>query len=191
MLVRKNVDPIPSVTIHVGGIHASATQVKVKTLLGSCISACLFDPSTGIGGMNHFLLPGELDSADLSTRYGVNAMEMLINEMMKLGASRARLQAKAFGGGDIFRANHKLMMVGKRNIKFIREFLETEGIPIINERLGGNQGLIVHYLTRTFEVFVKPISTDRYKQKEEEETRFYKKIAKELVHRESQNVTLF
>ncbi len=190
-MVLKEVDPVPSVTIHVGGIHASATQTRIKTLLGSCISACLFDPSTGIGGMNHFLLPGELDSLDLSTRYGVNAMEMLINEMMKLGADRSHLKAKVFGGADIFRANHNLMMVGKRNIRFIREFLETERIPILNERLGGNEGLIVHYLTQTFEVFVKPVSTDRYKQKEEEETRFYKKISHELVHRESNNITLF
>ena len=182
---------IPTVTIHVGGIYASDEAVKIKTLLGSCISACMYDPSTRIGGMNHFLLPGELDSLDLSTRYGINAMEMLINEMMKLGANRLKLQAKVFGGADIFRANHKLMMVGKRNIQFILEFLGTENIPIINERLGGNQGLIVCYVAQTFEVFVKPISTDRYKQQEEEEDKFYKKVSSELVHRDSSNITLF
>ncbi len=186
-----NSDPLPTVTIHVGGIHASKTPVKIKTLLGSCVSACMYDPSTGIGGMNHFLLPGELDSLDLSTRYGVNAMEILINEMMKVGASRSHMQAKVFGGADIFRANHKLMMVGKRNIEFIREFLDTERIPILKERLGGNDGLIVHFIAHTFEVFVKPISASHFRQKEEEEMTFYKKIAHELVNRESTNVTLF
>ena len=182
---------MPTVSIHVGGIHASDTPVKIKTILGSCISACMYDPSTRIGGMNHFLLPGELDSLDLSTRYGINAMEVLINEMMKLGANRLKLQAKVFGGADIFRANHKLMMVGKRNIKFIHEFLETEKIPTINERLGGNNGLIVCYVVQTFEVFVKPISTDRYEQQEEEEDKFYKKVSSELVQRDSSNITLF
>ncbi len=188
---QHNADAIPSVTIHVGGIHVSEIPVRIKTLLGSCISACLYDPSTRIGGMNHFLLPGELDSLDLSSRYGVNAMEILINEMMKIGANRLRLQAKVFGGADIFRANHKLMMVGKRNIKFIRDFLETEKIPILNERLGGNEGLIVHFISHTFDVFIKPVSTSRFRHKEEEETRFYKKIARELVKRKSENVTLF
>ena len=184
-------DSIPSVTIHVGDIHVSDTPVKIKTILGSCIAACMYDPSTRIGGMNHFLLPGELNSLDLSTRYGVNAMEMLINEMMKLGANRLRLQAKVFGGADIFRTNHTLMMVGKKNIKFIRGFLETERIPVLSERLGGNEGLIVQYVAQTFEVFIKPVSTDRYKQQEEEETKFYKKIASELVKRDSENITLF
>jgi chemotaxis protein CheD len=188
---RRNGDLIPSVTIHVGDIHVSDTPVKIKTILGSCIAACMYDPSTRIGGMNHFLLPGELDSLDLSTRYGVNAMEMLINEMMKIGANRLKLQAKVFGGADIFRTNHTLMMVGKKNIKFIRGFLETERIPVLSERLGGNEGLIVHYIAQTFEVFIKPVSTDRYKQQEEEEINFYKKIANELVERNSENITLF
>ncbi|MEJ2031909.1 MAG: chemotaxis protein CheD [Deltaproteobacteria bacterium] len=165
--------------------------MKINTLLGSCISACMYDPSTRIGGMNHFLLPGELDGRGLSTRYGVNAMEILINEMMKLGANRKRLRAKVFGGANIFLANHSLMMVGKRNIKFIREFLETESIPIVSERLGGNDGLLVHYLSQTFEVLVKPIAADRYKLQKEEEVKFYRKIAHELKYRDSQNVTLF
>ncbi len=182
---------VPSVTIHVGGIHASKIPVKIKTILGSCVSACLFDPSTRIGGMNHFLLPGEVDSVDLSSRYGVNAMELLINEMMKMGANRRRLQAKVFGGAEIFKTNHKLMMVGRRNIEFIREFLDTEGIPLVNERLGGNQGLVVHYLAHSFEVLIKPVSTDRYKQQEEEESVFYNRVANELANRDSDNITLF
>ncbi len=186
-----NANPIPSVTIHVGDIHASDTPVRIKTILGSCISACVYDPSTRIGGMNHFLLPGDLGSLDLSTRYGVNAMEMLINEMMKLGANRLRLRAKVFGGADIFQTNHTLMMVGKKNIKFIKEFLATENIPLLNERLGGHEGLIVHYVAHTFEVFIKPVSTDRYKQQEEEEIKFCNRITQELSTLDSKNITLF
>ncbi len=184
-------DRIPEVRIHVGGIHVSQTPVKITTVLGSCISVCLFDPSTQIGGMNHFLLPGDLNSPDLSTRYGINAMEILINEMMKTGANRLRLRAKVFGGANIFQTNHRLMMVGERNIRFIRGFLMTEDIPILSERLGGNEGLVVHYFAHRFEVFVKPISTDRYTLQAEEEARFYKKAADDLRTREANNVTLF
>ena len=186
-----NSNSIPVVTISVGGVHASVTPVRIKTILGSCVAVCLYDPSTGIGGMNHFLLPGEFDGSDLSTRYGVNAMEVLINEMMKIGANRAPLLSKVFGGADIFRANHKLMMVGKRNIKFIHEFLETENIPILSARLGGNEGLIVHYITESFQVFVKPVLTDRYKQQEKEEMEFNEKIVCELADLDSKNITLW
>lgn len=189
--LQKDEDMVPAVTIHVGGVHVSRMPVKVITVLGSCVSACLYDPSTRTGGMNHFLLPGDPDGSDYSTRYGINAMEILINEMMKAGADRLRLQAKVFGGADIFRSNHDLMMVGRRNTKFIHEFLETEKIPVISERLGGDDGLVVHYFTHTFEVFVKPISTDRYKWQQEEESRFYRSIQNGLKNRSLKNVTLF
>ena len=141
--------------------------------------------------MNHFLLPGDVNDPDLSTRYGVNAMEVLINEMMKLGANRTRLQAKIFGGADIFRANHAMMMVGKKNILFIRNFLTTENIPIISERVGGHQGLIVHFIASTSEVFLKPVSTERFRQTEVEEIEYNRKIARELATRDSNNITLF
>ena len=182
---------LPVVTIHVGDIHVSASPIKIKTILGSCVSACLYDPGTMIGGMNHFLLPGDVGDPELSTRYGVNAMEVLINEMMKLGVNRKRLMAKIFGGADIFRVNHSMMMVGEKNIKFVREFLDTENIPVMKARLGGNEGLIVHFIVQTFDVFVKPVPTDRYKQKEEEEIIFCKKITQELINRDSRNITLF
>lgn len=184
-------DAIPRVTIHIGGVHVSKKAVRIQTLLGSCVAACLFDGSTKIGGMNHFLLPGALDGSDLSSRYGINAMEILINEMMKAGANRKRLQAKVFGGANIFRANHELMAVGNRNIQFIREFLDTEEIPIVNERLGGNDGLIVHFYAYTFEVFVKRVSMEAFKHKEKEESAFLKKAAREMSESNSRNITLF
>lgn len=190
MAGQENGDAVPGVTIQVGGLYASRTPVRISTVLGSCVSACLYDPSTRIGGMNHFLLPGDPDGSDLSTRYGINSMEVLINEMMKLGADRFQLKAKVFGGADIFRAN-LMMRVGERNIEFIRGFLGTEKIPVIKERVGGHAGLIVHFVAHTFEVFVKPISSLRFRHKEEEEMTYYKKVARELAERESTNVTLF
>jgi chemotaxis receptor (MCP) glutamine deamidase CheD len=180
-----------TVMLHIGGVCTTGEPIKIKTVLGSCISACLFDPLTSIGGMNHFMLPGSVDSAEDSTRYGINAMEVLINKMMSLGSNRSALQAKIFGGANIFRADHPLMMIGARNIGFIRSFLETERIPIVSHRLGGNEGLIVHYLPHRFEVLVKPVSMEKFKRTEEEELQFQQKINRDLNRHQQKNITLF
>jgi chemotaxis receptor (MCP) glutamine deamidase CheD len=180
-----------TVTLHIGDLHASKEPARIKTILGSCIAACLFDPSTGIGGMNHFLLPGNLADPDISTRYGVNAMEVLINEMMKLGAQRQTLKAKIFGGGDIFHADHSSMMVGAKNIRFVRNFLETESIPVMNSRLGGNNGLMIVYHSHTFEVFVKPLSSQRFHLTGKQESTYQRKLTHELSNTPSDNITLF
>lgn len=91
------------VSIHIGELYASKNPAVVHTLLGSCVAVCMFDPIKRIGGMNHILLPGNGDLKDFSdsTRYGINAMELLINMIMNLGGNRNRLVAKAFGGGNI------------------------------------------------------------------------------------------
>ena len=101
------------------------------TILGSCVAACIRDPKLGIGGMNHFMLP-EGGAADQSGRYGSYAMEVLINEMMKLGARRETLQAKIFGGGQVM-ANFSAINVGERNTEFVQNYLATERIPVIAE----------------------------------------------------------
>lgn len=105
------------------------------TVLGSCVSACLHDPVAGLGGMNHFLLAdaGERGDAE-AVRYGAYAMEVLINSLLKKGAARGRLQAKVFGGARMFDG---LSDVGADNARFIRRFLEVEGIPLLSESLGG------------------------------------------------------
>lgn len=107
----------------------------LTTVLGSCISACLRDPVAGIGGMNHFLLPEGEGSARDAQRYGVNAMEVLINGILKRGGSRERLQAKLFGGANVVAV---LSDVGARNAEFARRFLADEGIPVCGGDLGGS-----------------------------------------------------
>jgi chemotaxis protein CheD len=151
----------------------------------------MYDPSTRIGGMNHFLLPGEVGDQDLSTRYGVNAMEVLINEMMKLGANRKRFQAKVFGGADIFQANHPMLMVGTKNIAFVHHFLEVEGISIVNERVGGNVGVVIHYHAHAFDVMVKPMPTERFMETESEEERYRRRLTEDLRRGRQRDVTLF
>jgi len=131
----------------------------VYTTLGSCISACIRDRVSGIGGMNHFMLPvsSNTDSwkaADnsASTRYGNFAMEHLINTILKNGGQRQNLEAKIFGGGRII-AN--MTDVGMRNIAFARDYLETEGLKITSEDVGDTFPRMVVYFPATGKVRVK------------------------------------
>ncbi|MDX1125885.1 chemoreceptor glutamine deamidase CheD [Sinorhizobium medicae] len=120
-------------------------DIVLSTILGSCVAACLRDPVTGVGGMNHFLLPGSTSSpssgAD-ATRYGVHLMELLINGLLKQGARRDRLEAKIFGGA---RTIARFSNVGEQNAAFARRFLMDEGIRIVGESTGGDHGRKLEY----------------------------------------------
>jgi chemotaxis protein CheD len=109
-------------------------DMLIMTTLGSCIAACLWDRNARIGGMNHFMLPqGMGQGADNeSGRYGSYAMELLINEMMKRGASRSSMEAKVFGGGQVI-SGMNTMNVGERNTSFVIDYLKTERIPILSK----------------------------------------------------------
>jgi chemotaxis protein CheD len=108
----------------------------LSTLLGSCVAVCLWDPAAKVGGMNHFLLPiGPEGGQDCQLRYGVHAIEVLINALLRDGAHRDRLRAKLFGGACI---SSRLRDVGAGNASFAREYLATEDIPCVAESLGGN-----------------------------------------------------
>ena len=104
-------------------------DLLILTTLGSCIAACLWDREARIGGMNHFMLP---EGAGDSGRYGSFAMELLINEMMKRGAQRSRLEAKVFGGGAVI-AGMTSINVGERNTTFVLDYLKTERIPVMSK----------------------------------------------------------
>lgn len=132
--------------IHVGqGDHhvTSDPTVMLTTILGSCVAMCLRDPATGVGGMNHFLLPeGAGAGTDAGRRYGAYAMELLINDVLKTGARRDRLEAKLFGGGRMF---DSLRDVGVANADFAERFLRDEGIPVVGGSLRGSGGRRLHY----------------------------------------------
>ncbi|QNP58960.1 chemoreceptor glutamine deamidase CheD [Paenacidovorax monticola] len=114
-----------------GEYYVANENLVIMTVLGSCIAACLWDSRMRVGGMNHFMLP-DGDSADVSGRYGSYAMELLINEMLKLGARRETMQAKIFGGAQVMH-NFTTMNVGERNTSFVVNYLQTERIPIVSE----------------------------------------------------------
>jgi len=124
------------VQITQGESHVTDNPKEVlTTILGSCIAACVRDPVAGVGGMNHFLLP-ESDSGDSTDlRYGVNAMEILINGLLKLGADRRRLEAKLFGGANVLSG---LSDVGHRNAAFAEQFLKDEGIRYVGGDIRGD-----------------------------------------------------
>lgn len=114
-----------------GEYFVSNENIVIMTVLGSCIAACLWDSRARVGGMNHFMLP-DGDSSDTSGRYGSYAMELLINEMLKIGARRETMQAKIFGGAQVMH-NFTTMNVGERNTNFVVNYLQTERIPIVSE----------------------------------------------------------
>lgn len=121
-------------------------SVVLTTILGSCVATCLWDPFAAVGGLNHFLLPGEDGDAGDQMKYGVNAMELLINGMLQKGAARGRIQAKLFGGANVVQG---LSDVGARNSEFGRRFLQLEGIPLISESLGGNRARRIRFWPTT------------------------------------------
>jgi len=124
-----------------GEFFVSGDDIALSTVLGSCVSACIWDPAAGVGGMNHFMLPGssnpapaELDPIGLSGRYGVFAMEQLVNELIKRGARKSNLVAKLFGGGSVLK-NFAAITVGERNAEFVLKFLSTESIRVVSQDL--------------------------------------------------------
>lgn len=150
-----------------GEYHVTDEPVVMSTLLGSCVSVCLYEPIARVMAMNHFLLsvqkyvkPEAIISSG-SGRYGIHAMELIINGMLKLGAKRNRLQAKAFGGGNVLSApasSDNMFNIGHVNVEFVREFLEKEKIPMVSSDLGGNHGRIIVFYGNDYSVFVRKIA---------------------------------
>lgn len=122
----------------------------IATVLGSCISVCLYDDQAGIGGMNHFMLPGDFRNDEVfsskSSRYGMFAMESLINEMMKKGAKKSNFVAKIFGGGHVLNFRKTDGNIPESNISFVQTYLDFEEIKIVASDIGGNWGRKIIFL---------------------------------------------
>jgi chemotaxis protein CheD len=143
------------IRIFAGDVATSVDPAEIDTLLGSCVAVCLFDPKLRGGGMNHIMLPGNARDAR-STRFGVEAMELLINDLMKKGGVKRRFAAKAFGGATVL-PGLKFANVGDDNVKFVQDFLAIERIPLVAARLGGLSGVHVFFRTDTGEARVKSL----------------------------------
>ncbi|ABC27372.1 Chemotaxis protein, stimulates methylation of MCP protein [Hahella chejuensis KCTC 2396] len=144
-----------------GEYYVTNQQELIGTVLGSCISACVRDPASGIGGMNHFMLPqnaggGRMDILSDAFRYGNYAMEHLINDVMKLTGKRSTLEVKIFGGANVIRG---MSSVGDKNIEFVRRYLEVDGFKIASEDVGGDYPRKILYDPTNGKVMMKRLKS--------------------------------
>lgn len=185
------------VTIHPGEQHVTPDrQFMISTLLGSCVAACLYDPVMRVIGMNHFLLANKRYSKDMPViaseagRYGLYAMELLINNMLKAGAQKRNLRAKVFGGGNVLpgvTSADSFFAVGEVNSRFVLEFLDNEKIPVLSKGLGGDHGRVIHFVATDFSVYVKPIARSKTIEVEKKEQQYWKKAITEHEKEEQQD----
>lgn len=143
-----------------GEYYYTHKPMVIVTVLGSCVAACIRDRVSGIGGMNHFMLPdGDNDIGNptsASMRYGAYAMEMLINQLLKAGARRENLEAKVFGGGNVLRG-FTAINIGEQNAQFVRAFLRAEKIRVVAEDLNDVHPRKVYFFPATGRVLVKKL----------------------------------
>ncbi len=187
MYVRTK-DNIKYVSISPGEYFASREKIIISTILGSCVSACLYDPVVRVVGMNHFLLSNKRYSRDMqfylteAGRYGVNAMELVLNEMLKLGARRENLRAKAFGGSSLLGITVRkdnFLCVGEVNSRFLLDFLKSEGIPLVSSDLGGDRGRVIHFSSVDFSVLMRRTGGTVLPKVAKEERQFWLRSIKE------------
>jgi len=166
------------VTIYPGEYHVTNRSEAITTVLGSCISVCLYDGINGVSGMNHFMLPKNTrvdmneNKAEFlehvahsnALRYGVTSMEILINKMISLGGRKRNFTAKIFGGANILPVAGTGVTVGEQNIHFILTFLKAEGIEITNQDIGKKVGRKIIFFTKHNSVYVKPIPITKVKE---------------------------
>lgn len=150
-----------------GEFYVSDQAEVIGTVLGSCVSACIRDPKTGVGGMNHFMLPigkGGDQSKFIKNseegRYGNFAMEILINELLKTGCKRRNLEVKIFGGGKVL-ASMSSIDIGQKNIQFVKDYIYDEGLRLVAEDVGDVHPRKVLYFPETGKVKMKKLITTR------------------------------
>ncbi len=170
-----------------GDYYVTTTGEQISTVLGSCVSACIRDRRTGIGGMNHFMLPLDASKGTSSwgtavsaaTRYGNVAMERLINDILKLGSSRDCLEVKLVGGGKVLEG--LVIDVGARNIEFVRKYVADEGFTVLGEDLGDIFPRKVHYSPSTGKLRVKKLNSLRNNTLFERERNYMQALDNEPV----------
>ena len=172
------------VEIFPGEYHATRESRIISTVLGSCIAVALCDAGAGVAGMNHFMLPGDLAKGRIyltkSGKYGMYAMELLTNEMIKMGGAKKSFVAKVFGGGTVLRNSGGFTnSVPEGNITFAMAYLKQEGIPVASQDVGGTQGRRVLFFTEGHKVLVKKLNRREITPVESEENVYLSAIRRE------------
>ncbi len=186
--MRRFWDPIHgcmTVKVLPGEFYVTAQEEMISTVLGSCISACVRDSARRIGGMNHFMLPEPLGERDgwssavgRAARYGSDAMEQLINAILKAGARRENLVVKVFGGGRIMA---QMTDIGLRNTAFIRRYLATENLPLVAEDLGDIYPRQVQFFPVSGRVRVRQLRAVRNVAVVNSEEHYLKRLANDPI----------
>jgi len=187
--MRRFWDPTHScMTVKVlpGEFYVSAQEEMVSTVLGSCVSACIRDDERRIGGMNHFMLPAPMGgerndwscAVGRAARYGSDAMEQLINAILKAGGRREALKVKIFGGGRVLA---QMTDVGKRNIAFVQHYLETEGLPLVASDVGDIYPRQLQFFPASGRVRVRQLRTQRDAELAATEQRYLKRLANDPI----------
>lgn len=136
-------------------IFASTLPYEISTVLGSCVSVCLWDSHLKIGGMNHYMLPLWNGEGLPTPRFGNIATEKLIEKMLYLGSHKKNLTAKIIGGARQLNKGGNIFNVGERNIVHAIEMLKKAEIRIVSQNTGGEKGRKIKYITQTGEIFMK------------------------------------
>ena len=157
-----------------------SSKEMLVTLLGSCVAACIRDPIAAVGGLNHFLLPESdnrhgQETINAAMRYGNYAMEILINDIIKCGGARSRLEVKIFGGAHVIDGATALS-IGQKNVDFVQEYLKNEGIDVIASHLGGTLPRRIHYFPISGKVQMRQLQRAADKDLFKKEMRYRSQI---------------
>lgn len=179
------------ITIHPGEYHASDEDIIISTVLGSCVSVSFWDARLLQGGINHFMLPGDLDNPDVAksqnAKYGMYAIELLYNQLMKMGSRKTDVVAKVFGGASVLKLSSGPTKIPKGNVDFALTYLKGEGIPVAANDTGGILPRKIFFFVKTGKVLLKRITGNKATDVERAEVDYLNRIKKV----ESGSVTLF
>ena len=179
------------ITIHPGEFHVSGDDIIIATVLGSCVSVSLWDARLRQGGINHFMLPGDLEDEDLvrspNAKYGMFAIELLYNELLKAGSRKVDLVAKVFGGASVLRLASGPTKIPKGNVDFALAFLKKENLPVVANDTGGILPRKIFFFAQTGKVLLKRIAGTLATSVEREEEAYLD----EIKRRDDGRVILF
>ena len=153
-----------------GDVYCEPGSAVITTILGSCVSVCLWDPVSKLGGVNHYVLPESVKGED-NLRYGVAAIEGLRNRMIDFGCRPRQLQAKVFGGAAVLPIGLDATTVGERNVEVALRRLQDYRIPIVGRRTGGQYGRVISFYTDTGDAAVRELGPDASQARQPEPAR--------------------
>ena len=146
--------------LYPSSLFVSNKPYYIKTVLGSCVSVCLWDKVLKFGGMNHHLLPFWNGQGLASPKYGNIAIEKLIKKMISYGSKKENLKSKIFGGANLFVKKNEIFKIGERNIQIAKDVLHEHKIPIVNQNVGGHYGRKIIFQTNTGTVYHKILKSN-------------------------------